>query len=315
MAKVSFREALEGVGEPGGDAKWPRWAGEFHCSPSRLSQAIRMLAPSRVSQWTRPNEWEFSNEDWTEECQGVTSDGNHWYLCSNKCGWGAEPQRRAIYKFDASMNLIATFELGVFLEAHFGNLACEGVHVGDIDWRDGFIHIPVENPQGLIRLADDFSSISKHSIHGAAGPSPPQQSFPWCAINPITNWLYSSEFDGVSKVFAYDPAQAYRHVATLELSATTNGVQGGCFSPNGKLYLSSNASRDIRGFSSLTGAYLGSAGIQVDEGDQEVEGICHWNMKTNGTATQVHVILLDNDNANSDDMWLKHYAAPEPGTV
>ncbi|MGB5658956.1 MAG: hypothetical protein WBO54_05680 [Thermoanaerobaculia bacterium] len=311
----SFRGALNGIGEPGADGLYPRWPGDFHWSPPRMSEVIRLLRHPQVAAWTKPNEWEFANEDWTEECQGVTSDGTHWYLCSNKCGWGLEPERRAIYKFDASMNLIAHHRLGPFLRANFGNVVCEGVHVGDIDWYQSIIYIPVENPMGLIALSDDFGSTSKHRLLGTNGGAPPQTHFSWCAVNPLNGLLYSSDFDNVNRVFAYEPGTNYKHVATLKLPFKTHQVQGGCFSPEGKLYLASNTSHDIRGFSSLTGAYLGSASIQVEDDDQEVEGICYWKTTTNGTPTQVHVILLENEDLSSDDIWLKHYASPVPNLV
>lgn len=313
---ASLRSALNGIGEPGANGKYPRWPGDFHWSPPLLSDAVRLLRSPLMGGWTRPNEWEFSNEDWTEECQGITSDGAHWYLCSNKCGWGLEPELRAIYKFDPSMTLLAVHPLRSFLESHFGNVQCEGVHVGDIDWYQGIIYIPVENPRGLIRLSDDFVWTSKHDIRGNDGAEPPQGgSFSWCAVNPLNGWLYSSTFDNVNRVFAYDPARDYRHVSTLWLPEMTHRVQGGCFSPNGKLFLASDSSNDIRAFSSLTGAYFGRAPIQVSGSDEEVEGICYWPMITNGHATQVHVILLDNDDTSADDIWLKHYSSPAPGDV
>lgn len=311
----SFRSALRGIGEPGSGRTYPSWDSDFHWAPSRLSETIRLLRNPQVPAWKKRSEKRFRNKDWTEECQGVTSDGTHWYLSSNKCGWVFEPERRAIYKFDSRMNLIADHKLGRFLESKFGNLKCEGVHIGDIDWWAGRIYIPVENPMGLIRLTDDFARTSKHGLVGHNGGRPPQSHFPWCAVNPLNGLLYSSDFDNVDQVFAYAPGRDYKHVDTLKLSKTTHRVQGGCFSPEGKLYLASDSSHDIRGFSSLTGSYLGSASIQVEEKDQEVEGICYWKTTTSNIKAQVHVILLDNDTTSSDDIWLKHYASPVPDLV
>ena len=50
-------------------------------------------------------------------------------------------------------------------------------------------------------------------------------------------------------------------------------VQGGLFSNNGHLYLNSDESVDIRGYSALNGKFLGSFGTKYGDGD-EIEGLC-----------------------------------------
>jgi hypothetical protein len=81
---ASLRDRLGGIGElsaPGEAVKIPS---DFHSIPSgSLRQIMDAMRSPRLETWFKVDETEFSNEDWTEECQGLTWIGQSWYLSSN----------------------------------------------------------------------------------------------------------------------------------------------------------------------------------------------------------------------------------------
>lgn len=82
--------------------------------------------------------------------------------------------------------------------------------------------------------------------------------------------MYSSTSYGVEHVCAYDPKESFTFKGKLQINGgKVDEVQGGCFSDNGHLYLSSSASVDIRGYSALNGKFLGSFPLGYGDGDEE----------------------------------------------
>jgi hypothetical protein len=130
----------------------------------------------------------------------------------------------------------------------------------------------------------------------------------------------SSSFDNVDRVYAYDPNQNFAYKGDLRLQGgVVNRVQGGCFSNHGHLYLTSDSTKEIRAYSALNGAFLGAHGVPYAKGgvdQEEMEGITilHW-YAAGGISTHVHVVILDNDATNKDDVFLKHFTVPDPNVV
>jgi hypothetical protein len=130
-------------------------------------------------------------------------------------------------------------------------------------------------------------------------------------------FLYSSNFDGVDRVHAYDPKNGFLYKGALRLQGPpVGGVQGGVFSANGHLYLTSDvfvgqgATQDIRAYSALNGAFLGSCHVPYSPGDldaEEMEGLAIWADPLWG---HIHVVILDND-VSGDDVMLKHFVVPD----
>ena len=62
---------------------------------------------------------------------------------------------------------------------------------------------------------------------------------PWCAVSEADSLLYSSEFDNVSSVYAYDLATLHQTAQVMLRGVVLMGVQGGAFQQD-RLYLSCN---------------------------------------------------------------------------
>ena len=96
-----------------------------------------------------------------------------------------------------------------------------------------------------------------------------------------------------------------------------SNVQGACFSPNGHLYVSCNARiadrydhMAIGVFSALNGHFLGVIPVLAKEGKQEMEGVCYANVNAGGGhTTQIHGVLLENETAAIDDIYVKGFSA------
>ena len=237
----------------------------------------------------------------------MTTDGQAWYVSSNNQDF------RAIHKFtlDFKQSLGA-----VKLPPGSGN------HIGDIDYHEGKIYVSVDDPTAKVwKLDRNLNTIQIALLD-------PKVSFfmGWCAINPWNGCLYSSSGDGVDRVHAYDPANNFTYKGFLALKGpSVNGLQGGCFSANGHLYMTSdkfvseNGTKEIRAYSALNGALLGACPVFYDESAleaEEMEGLAIAHLiHQGGDSTYVHVVILDNDWPGPDDVFLKHFAVPTPDVL
>ena len=164
---------------------------------------------------------------------------------------------------------------------------------------------------------------------------------PWCAINPWNGFLYSSKFgepprweedpsgtglgrlvdwDPVTEVHCYDPADNFTHKRSLPIMGEPlHKLQGGCFSTNGHLYLTSDHTQQIRAYSALNGAFLGDKWVDYDKSGltytQEIEGICIAPVRYSEGDTYVHIVVLENEATSSDDFFFKHYSVPNPDVL
>jgi len=293
---------LEKIGEPEPNGTFKPIPSGFHSSPQGLIAAVKAMNPPLIEEWTLAHIDDFYNQDWTENCQGIGTDGNFWYVVSNK------EDKRAVYKFSLDFNFIKYVESSE--DQHIGHPAL---------WSDK-IYVPVEPPDerdnaSVWVLDTDFTSEGLVFELGEDTNRNPPGKMPWCAVNPWNSLLYSSVSSGVNCVSAYDPNNSFTFKKILNIGGEkVNKVQGGCFSNNGHLYLTSDDSVDIRGYSALNGRFLGSVGLDYGNGD-EIEGLCLGHITNSaGMSSFVHVIILDNEGAQ-DDVFINHFSVPDPSVL
>jgi len=166
----------------------------------------------------------------------------------------------------------------------------------------------------------------------------------WVAYNPMDGLVYSSQSDNISCVnaYAFDPESCelkwvkslhfrtyWGDLLRINTSGASSHIQGGAFSPSGKLYLV--ASSDQGGLliiDSLTGIIVGDRPIDVDmyfhsipgnsTVEEELEGIEAFDLDplpngSSGMWGQVHVGMLDVDLLGTDQLYVKHYCAADLG--
>ena len=275
---------------------------------------------------------------WTEECQGIAHDDTHWYLI----------QVDGVWRVPRTMNLnsINTNDPSVSYRSSTNMGDISGVdHVGDGEvFRDpnsglAYLVIAIEGPNGLVFLrADSSMAYVKHVLWQDVSPQQTHSS--WAATDSQGN-IYSSNFDNIDLVFRYSINWASLEQAgpvdiqpdgALMLGSNADKVQGGVFSTSGdRLYLVADA---IKVYDTQTGALVqqstnGSGLFNFEFHDsfpnsEEPEGVTIWDLDgagVPGIEGQLHVVLLDNDAPDGDDVYLKHYsgalyvnhAAPPPG--
>lgn len=322
----SYRKQLTRIGEEFSGAVSYR---NFACVDKSLRQMMEGMNSPEPQKWSKSSE--YNNSNFLESCQGVAHDGTYWYFTAN-----GDNGRQGVFKYNQSMNQIKSLRFS-------GNINLRSIpelgHVGDPDCYQGKIYIPIQNPHGFLVMDTSLSATSVNWF-------PTQKigdSHPWCAVNPWNGMLYTSTFNGEKslndfdlypKLFAYDRFTFQRKKSDdITLKVPTQRVQGGCFTENGKLFLTSDAKNfdgkktvkfnriknlgtslkpSITCYSVINGHYFGAIGIMRESGityTQEVEGITYWAKKEKNRNTNLHVVLLENE-LGTDEVFFKHYAAP-----
>lgn len=287
--------------------------------------------------WAK-HEREFANRGWTNECNGVATDGRSWFFTSNQ-----EPRQDGITGGipvpggTLAGQLWPTRQPGVFqtddegtvVRHHHIERSLAG-HVGDLDLFEGRLYVALEKPTGLLVLDSDLNRLAHHRIH-----TPDGHTFAWCSIHPWNRLLYTCDWEDADTAYAFDPHTAQRRRdADIPLGRTIDRVQGGAFSPAGHLFLASDDESQldldtgnprqpvsvvpghpgIHAYSAATGDYLGHLPVEVDHGlptAEEIEGICFGPRRLGGADRVIHLVLLDMDFPSGDDIILKSYG-PSP---
>jgi hypothetical protein len=264
-----------------------------------VSNLLTGMSDPGVSQWTNVGTaYQSVNTDWSEEAQGITTDGGFWYLVSNG--------NKTIRKMNDGAGLIAV--------ATIPQGAGDG-HVGAPGYYDGWVYVPVQTPYGVWRIRSDFSRSEWHPVDTT------DNRLSWCSVNPQNGRLYTSMYDaaGSAVLFAYDRDTLQRRP---EDDFTVSGgpvwldkIQGGVFTPRGRVILVRSDPNAVFCYSSLTGYCFGSIGLG-DYGSlgSEVESVTVRPWSFNGTPASVHILELDNDRLfiDPDDCYLHSYSVPQP---
>jgi hypothetical protein len=246
---------------------------------------------------------------WAEHAQGVAYAHGCWFIT----------QADRMWRFPVDLDL-----------AHASHrhpaVSSTGVpepdidHLGDCDVHGGALYVAMEGGSlgrvGLFDLDLEFQ---------CSAPLPAQgSSCPWCAVNPRTGLLYSSPFD-TGHVSAYRLVRGgervgFQHVRDVPLLTedgaplTLERVQGGAFSRQGHLYLTSDC-RDG-----------GISGVDIDSGRRCVHATIpfepEWpdngviegmaladldNARVRWLRGKLHVLVLSMRPQVSDRIWLRHY--------
>jgi hypothetical protein len=280
---------------------------------------------------------------WNFKLQGVTHDDDHWYFSteddrSTVFNLGEDG---ALFKIPKSLDLENIERDDVYHVGYPPELLDAGYHhIGDMDYFKPWdiIVAAVERGSGS---DPPFVALFDRDLrfHGKAQLSH-QIEAPWCAIEPRTGLLVSSDCNYSHT----DPLRLQFHrldrpdsasvkvewVGEMELfdsdgaTMPVQGVQGGAFSENGHLYLAVERSVDrrdgavraagIRAFDLLTGR-LGlwhNIDFKPEKdtlgGREELEGLTLWDLdgKTPGINGQVHVPIQ----AQGRTLFFRHWGLP-----
>jgi hypothetical protein len=273
-------------------------------------------------------------DDWTDECQGVTHDRDHWYIT----------QKGAVWRVPVVKDLRDHLQDGADGVRRRGIPISGYDHFGDPDARGDALYIPLEGRRRIFwflsvprvpRIAAFRASDLQFRWSAAL---PRQQQAGWCAIDSA-GVLYSSNSRHTPRVESgAGPLFRYRidggtltfldRVILRDEQGTPlvlDSMQGGAFADAHHLYISCGYYEDphpswglhlfdMRTQRRIVRSTNGSGSFNYEfhpggDTDEEPEGLTFWNLdgrNAPGIQGQLHAILLDND-ANGDDVYFKHY--------
>lgn len=291
---------------------------------------------------------------YTDTIQGITQDSNYWYMTSTAYKGSLMVYNKSTGNLSFSPD--DTFNNSSMLDNGIREIFSPGWHhPGDLDYSNGWLYVALEksgqsngnassNAIGAIPV-DSFRNKNTYlTFPIIGGPQISGGNFPWIARDPGTDYFYSSLFENTNKLQRYKAyfdqngkPISFVYCGEVNINNTLNYVQGGSFSPSGRLYISSDArssSDKIIKVIDLKGSTVGfepidcsnpptisvdvikGFDIKKDYGSflgaryEEVEGISVYDLSSNSTPSpnsegSIHVILVNKEVSN-DRYWLKH---------
>ena len=271
-------------------------------------------------------------DDWTDECQGITHHDAYWLITQKEAVW-----RIPVWK-DLRTPMLpgddGVLRRGIPISGYD--------HFGDPDVHDGRLYIPLEGKHRILwfswdktpRMAvfDAFDLTYLWSVELTL-----QQKAGWCAIDS-NGVLYTSNSRMTGRVeskkgplFRYQiEDRGLRYLGRTVLDdehgdpVDFDSMQGGTFADDQHLYISCGFYKgwheswgihlfDLRTRRRIARSTNGSGDFNYEfhpfPYEEEPEGLTYWDLdlpRAPGISGQLHAILLDNDD-NGDDVYLKHY--------
>jgi len=336
---ASLRGRLAGIGEP---AKLPLglWSSFGRRTPLSLRTAIDGMVDPGMGAWVEIGQaLSIENTDDSEEAQGIASDGSRWFVSSNG-------SKRVTIHRDSDGQVVdtiaPTLDIIKLMWTAAGspgtgpfNPVLEGFNIGPYDavldvntfgqfnphfgalcFFDGRLFVPTQWPFGIWRI--NLQTHAQAWSHVVL-PDNENNQFPWCAIHPVTGVLYTANYDTPQALRAYDRSNLARRPADdIRLGPAPlplDHVQGGTFTPRGRVLLVRSDDNAVFCYSSLNGHCFGARTLgDFGSAGSEVEAVTVRNWQINGVPTPLHIAELDND-VSQDDFYLHSFNVPEPGRL
>ena len=344
---VSYRASLKKIGIPATAAVSYRG---FASRPPSLRQAIRSMDAPAADSWSQVADI-FRDDDWTDEVQGVAWDGGHWLFSANANQDKPGHEDKALYVFKGGDTLSdGNWKSRVKFTSvppPISGTTESDHHWGQLTFFDGRVYVAHFWYNDQTRLGnavvfkDTDGALEFEQWIELEQPTSPTDHrtdrAEFQAINPWDGLIYSCFGGGdIHEFFIHERTGPHAGRWTgraLTLNPPVKYVQGACFSPNGHLYVATNAKlpgkpryQTIWYHSALNGHQFGVIPVLAEQAEdddpakdklsQELEGICFGNViAPNGQPAQIHAVLLENETAALDDLFLKSFASSTPDLV
>jgi hypothetical protein len=329
MPILSLRTQLKKIGEPNEGKPVPAIPSGFYSAPQSLKAAMISMDAPLSEDWSQVSDI-FHDEAWTDEVQGVDWDGSHWIFSANaNQDKPTGHNDKSIYVFEGGSDLKDDHWLSRLKymnvphpisgtsepDDHWGQLCCYNglVYVSHF-WEGG----PKKGETNVVVFKNNGGFLEFYKwieLEKPTSPTDGQSAYAeFQAINPWDGMFYTCfGKDTIYEFFIHDPESGKYTGKTFKFDIPITKVQGACFSPNGHLYVATNATlpendkyQTIWYYSALNGRRLGVIAVKAEEGipDNELEGICYANFSfPDGRTAQIHAVLLENK-VISDDLDL-----------
>lgn len=287
---ISYRESLTKIGIPK-TASVSYQA--FVSRPNSLRQAIRSMSAPTTQQWSQVSDI-FRDDDWTDEVQGVAWDGANWIFSANANQAKPGAEDKAIYVFKGGTplgdgNWISRVKFKNVPHPIAGTKESDD-HWGQVTFFDGSVYVAYfwaggqKDTASVIRFKDNNGTLQFSKwieLEKPTGPDNRHERAEFQAINPWDGMIYTCFGLGtIGEFFIHDRETGAWSRRSLKLNPPVTKVQGACFSPNGHLYIASNAKlpgdsdyRTIWYYSALNGHRFGVIPVLALEDKQELEEV------------------------------------------
>lgn len=307
---ISLRNALASIGE---SVAMPfAWRKSFGGrTPSSLGVGVAGMTDPQVERWKEVGV--ALKGELSEEAQGVTTDGLAWYACSNdsKKVVRFNDQGMKTNTYIPSPHVVKPLTTLVYIAGK--PVPVINAHFGAPAYHDGWIYVPIQKPYGVWRFTTDDKV---HEWHKARALSE-ENMFPWCAIHPVTGLLYTCNYDKPNFLRAYDRnTLAYLPQHDIPLGKTSlslDKVQGGVFTSHGRVLIVRWDFNAVFCFSALNGYCFGAKKLgDFGSVGSEVESVTVRPWRFGDRVAFIHIMELDNDYLEDDDLYLRSYFVPDP---
>jgi hypothetical protein len=291
------------------------WPTSFRgTKPASLRELLAACQDPRLGGWRNPSRGRAENEAFSEEAQGIGTDGDRWFLSSN-----AGDGREGLYRLTWDLRIGARLHSPFKRKTHIGAL---GVH-------DGWVYVGIEDPDGVWKVSTDFRRSSFLRYEPQQGDD--DDMFSWCDVKPYNDLnpdnvlIYTCAFadvgdkspeclrafcessdpttlkpramsalrvEGSSSVIIAVSENKLVRVADADIPVVApsrpggipplNRVQGGCFAPHHKWLAVCDVDNHerIQCYSTITGAFLGYRFLLADTDESpvtrnELQDICY----------------------------------------
>jgi len=258
--------------------------------------------------------------NWSEECQGLTHDQDHWFIAQKGRIWRTPVGKRLNQDLDKSQSATIPDSLK---RKHFD-------HIGDLDHFAGRLYAPLENG-GSPKSAAHVALFDAATLDFIGSAPVTGMSMPWCAVNPADGLLYTSVFhpSGIHRytVQVTGGGVSVSEVTPLPLldeqgaSLKLHNVQGGAFAVDGAYLLLACDAEDAEGtskgfsvFETASGRRIAHRSVSYDPiiSGGEIEGIDAWSLtdpQDGSPNALIHVLVLNNDWPTDDNIMIKTWRA------
>ncbi len=253
---------------------------------------------------------------YSEELQGVTHNEDHWFIS----------QKSRLWKIPVGVDLNNVTDdnsIGIFSIPIPPELAMDYDHLGDLDFYNGYLFVGLENSDD--NRTARIACFDAETLNFIGSDVVPEQDghASWCAVNTVDGYLYSSAFNNVTQLFAYQFTISINSfnlslIKTVALHKENeepfvlSGIQGGVFITENEetyLFLTSEEyeTRGVQIFrwsdtQRIQNIFIDREYLTFGE---EIEGLTYWDL-SNGIAPgihgQLHILELDNDCLSADEV-------------
>lgn len=292
-------------------------------------QATEDVASARHGVKTYPSGAQYN---WTDNLQGIASDGRWWYVSANTNGERGSRSTARLYR--AKPQSLAR-DLAVWVKplSQTGLTGCS--HIGDIDYRAGTIYVAVDGCKDHRAKVGMFGRETL--AYQGAFDLPGLARAGGVAWSPADNHLYAlnRRLDGL-RIYGVRAsstgamAELVREIPLLARGGSRfrgNRLQGLKFTEDGRMYvvfddvdfskagvyefqIDSNAARlssFLRVPHGCTGMLTCTKGNGMYLGD-EIEGLLIERITGGPYRGDLHVLMIDND-LGQDDVYFEHFSA------